>query len=397
MPKHVMSCRVPRIVRFSTSGLSIRDLALAWKEKRVSMSWDSKHQTLAECQRLGRIVKAGAITGDWTWLANNRQARNAQRRVLAARGGNVTQVGRSRKKRSKTRAGLKSTSTSTPVPAGFQTQFQVQIAGPSEAQVMDDQPASAPQDLAVPEQVVFSLPWQGSGVPAETESGYAAERRMGQGLNLIQPVLINCRQPTAKAKKGKTKRAKKVLGSQAQQAAGPSTLQTTSASVAPPVIAGPGYDISFMAPTSSHATINPGPVSSQNEDDPIPSFDLFDDDSLGLAAFDTGGAPAPASPDEDAELQALIKMLLGENSLDSEYTGLEGVDNVQDTGVPDSAALAFGDALAINLASQTVAPADLYMEAAPPVHSRISPTLSPADILAAAFAPKFERWNDGFF
>ena len=387
-----MICRAARIVRFSTCGLSIQDLALAWKEKRVIMSWDSKYQTVAECERLDRIIDVGKATGNWTWTALNNAARTSFNIAKYGRNATRTQL----KKTSKTRTGLKSTSTSAPVPAGFQSQFQVRLAGPSGAQVMNDQPASAPQDLAVPEQVIFSLPWQGSSVHIGTEPGHGAERRMGEGLNLIQPAVVNCRQPRARGKKGKAKRAKKVPASEAQQAVGP--LQTASASVAPPVFAAPGYDISsLMAPTSSHATTNSGPVSSQNADDPIPSFDLFNDDLFGLESLDADGASAAAPPGQDAEIQAMLKILLEGNPVGSESPGVGGVDSVQDTGVPSSATPVFGDALALGWATQTVALADLYTEAAPTTRSELSPILTPGEILAAAFAPKFDEGRGDFF
>ena len=357
------------------------------------MSWDSKYQTLAECQRLERIIKTGVETGEWTWHARNLEAR-ASERASETMAGNVISVPRNDKKSSKTRTAPESTPTSTRLPAGFQSQFQIQLAGPSGSQAMNDQPASTPQDLAVPEQVIFSLPWPSFSDSMQMESGNTAERRMGEGLNLIQPAVINCRQPKAKGKKSKAKRTKKVPASQAQQGAGPSTLPTVSASVAPPVIAGLGYDISsLMAPTSSH-----GPASSQKADDPIPSFDLFDDHSLGLGAVDAGGAPAAAaSPDHDAEIEALFKMLLEENPPSPEYTSAVGVDSVQDIGIRAPAAPTFGDALASSLASQTVAMADVYMEVAPSIHSELSPILTPGEILAAAFAPKSDEGRDDFF
>ena len=89
---------------------------MAWKEGRITMSWDSEYQTLTECQRLERIIQ----TGEWTWLARNLEAR-ASVRASETIAGNVTIVQRNHKNSSKTRAALKSTSTSTRLPAGFQS------------------------------------------------------------------------------------------------------------------------------------------------------------------------------------------------------------------------------------------------------------------------------------
>ena len=120
MPRHILNFRAPRIVHFLTSGLSIQDLALAWKDGRITMSWHSKYQTLVECRRFERIVKTGMVTGDWTWLAYNLEACGSMGASETLAGG-VTRVSRNRKNGSKTHTALKSTSISTRLPAGFQS------------------------------------------------------------------------------------------------------------------------------------------------------------------------------------------------------------------------------------------------------------------------------------
>ena len=90
--------------------------------------------------------------------------------------------------------------------------------------------------------------------------------------------------------------------------------------------------------------------------------------------------------------------MLLEYPLGPEYTGVVGVDSVQDTVTRAPAAPAFGDAIASGLASShTVAMADIYLEAAPNLPSELSPILIPGEILAVAFGPRSNKGRDDFF